>query len=120
VAVALGTLGRAWAAPAAALTHLGGWATAAVAAVATVVLNNLPAASLLAARTPAHPFWLLVGLNLGPNACVTGSLAWLLWLRAARGAGARPALGTATRLGLIVVPLSMAAALAALAATGTR
>ena len=51
---------------------------------------------LLAARTPPHPFALLIGLNLGPNLCVTGSLAWLLWLRAARGAGARPSLATAS------------------------
>jgi arsenical pump membrane protein len=47
------------------------------------LVNNLPAASLLAARTPPHPFALLVGLNLGPNLFVTGSLAWILWLRAA-------------------------------------
>jgi arsenical pump membrane protein len=120
VAVALGTLGRAWSGPAAALGHLDGWATAGVAALATVVLNNLPAASLLAARAVSHPFSLLVGLNLGPNLCVTGSLAWLLWLRAARGAGARPSLRRASILGLVAVPLSMAVALGALALTGTR
>ena len=119
VAVALGTLGRAWSGPAAALGHLDGWATAGVAALATVVLNNLPAASLLAARAVSHPFSLLVGLNLGPNLCVTGSLAWLLWLRAARGAGARPSLRRASLLGLVAVPLSMAVALGALALTGT-
>jgi arsenical pump membrane protein len=119
VAVALGTLGRAWSGPAAALGHLDGWATAGVAALATVVLNNLPAASLLAARAVSHPFSLLVGLNLGPNLCVTGSLAWLLWLRAARGAGARPSLRRASVLGLVAVPLSMAVALGALALTGT-
>ncbi len=83
-AVALGTLGRAWSGPAALLSHLSGWATAGFAAVAAAVVNNLPAASMLAARTPAHPFQLLIGLNLGPNLCVTGSLAWLLWLRSAR------------------------------------
>jgi arsenical pump membrane protein len=119
VAVALGTLGRAWSGPATLLAHLDGWATAAVAALATVVLNNLPAASLLAARTPSHPFALLVGLNLGPNLCVTGSLAWLLWLRAARGAGAAPSLARASRLGVVAVPLSMALALGALALTGS-
>jgi arsenical pump membrane protein len=119
VAVALGTLGRAWSGPAAALGHLDGWATAGVAAVAAVVLNNLPAASLLAARAVSHPFSLLVGLNLGPNLCVTGSLAWLLWLRAARGAGARPSLRRASILGLVAVPLSIAVALGALALTGT-
>jgi arsenical pump membrane protein len=118
VAVALGTLGRAWSGPAAALGHLNGWATAGVAALATVLLNNLPAASLLAARAVSHPFPLLVGLNLGPNLCVSGSLAWLLWLRAARGAGARPSLARASVLGLVAVPLSMAVALGALALTG--
>jgi arsenical pump membrane protein len=118
VAVALGTLGRAWSGPAAWLSHLNGWATAGVAGLATVVLNNLPAASLLAARTVSHPFSLLIGLNLGPNLCVTGSLAWLLWLRAARGAGAQPSLARASVLGLVAVPLSMAVALGALALTG--
>jgi arsenical pump membrane protein len=119
VAVALGALGRAWAGPATLLSHLDGVATAALAGLATVALNNLPAASLLAARAPSHPFALLVGLNLGPNLCVTGSLAWLLWLRAARGAGAAPSLARASRLGLVAVPLSMALALGALALTGT-
>jgi arsenical pump membrane protein len=119
VAVALGTLGRAWSGPAALMGHLNGWATAGVAALATVALNNLPAASLLAARAVSHPFSLLVGLNLGPNLCVTGSLAWLLWLRAARGAGARPSLARASVLGLVAVPLSMAVALGVLALTGS-
>jgi arsenical pump membrane protein len=119
VAVALGAVGRAWAGPAMLLAHLDGWATAAVAALATVALNNLPAASLLAARAPSHPFSLLIGLNLGPNLCVTGSLAWLLWLRAARGAGAEPSLARASRLGLVAVPLSMALALGALTLTGS-
>jgi arsenical pump membrane protein len=118
VAVIGGTLGRAWSGPAVLLSHLGGWATAGVAALATVALNNLPAASLLAARAVSHPFALLVGLNLGPNLCVTGSLAWLLWLRAARGAGARPSLRRASALGLVAVPVSMAVALGALAVTG--
>jgi arsenical pump membrane protein len=118
VAVALGTLGRAWSGPELLLSHLDGWATAGLAALAAVAVNNLPAASLLAAGPPGHPFALLVGLNLGPNLCVTGSLAWLLWLRAARGAGARPSLARASRLGIVAVPLAMALALGALALTG--
>jgi len=117
-AVALGTLGRAWSGPAVLLSHLSGWATAAFAAVATAVVNNLPAASMLAARTPPHPLQLLIGLNLGPNLCVTGSLAWLLWLRSARDAGAQPSLARASRLGVLAVPLSIAVAVAALAVTG--
>jgi arsenical pump membrane protein len=101
------------------LTHLGNVGTAATAGLTTVVVNNLPAASLLAARAPEHPFALIVGLNLGPNLCVTGSLAWLLWLRAARGVGARPSLRRASLLGAVSVPLSVAAALGALALTGS-
>jgi arsenical pump membrane protein len=117
-AVALGTLGRAWSGPAVLLSHLSGWATAAFAAIATAVVNNLPAASMLAARTPGHPLELLIGLNLGPNLCVTGSLAWLLWIRSARDAGAHPSLRRASRLGVLAVPLSIAVAVAALAVTG--
>jgi arsenical pump membrane protein len=70
-------------------------------------------------RTPPHPFALLVGLNIGPNLFVTGSLAWILWLRAARAAGARPSVARAARLGALAVPLSIAAALGALALTGS-
>jgi arsenical pump membrane protein len=118
VAVALGTLGRAWSGPATMLSHLDTWSTAGVAALVSVVVNNLPAASLLAARTPAHPFAMLIGLNLGPNLLVSGSLAWILWLKAARIAGARPSLARASRLGVVAVPLSMAAALVILSARG--
>jgi arsenical pump membrane protein len=118
-AVVLGTLGRAWSGPATLLSHLDSWGTAVVAALGSVVFNNLPAASLLAARTPSHPFALLIGLNLGPNLFVTGSLAWLLWLQAARTAGAQPSIARASRLGLVAVPLSMAAALGLLAMTGS-
>jgi arsenical pump membrane protein len=118
VAVALGTLGRVWSGPADLLAHLDRWGTAAVAAVSSVLVNNLPAASLLAARRPEHPFSLLIGLNLGPNLFVSGSLAWFLWLRAARSAGAHPSVAKASRLGLVAVPLSMACALAVLTLSG--
>jgi arsenical pump membrane protein len=117
-AVALGTLGRAWSGPMLLLSHLSAWPTAGFAALVSVAVNNLPAASLLAARAPAHAFALLIGLNVGPNLCVTGSLAWLLWLRSARDAGALPSLRRASLLGLLAVPLAMAVALAALGVTG--
>lgn len=120
LAVAMGTLGRAWSAPTTLLSHLDEWGTAGVGALAAVLFNNLPAASLLAARTPSHPFALLIGLNLGPNLLVTGSLAWFLWLRAARTAGADPSLMWATRLGLVAVPLSMIGAVGALMLTGSK
>jgi arsenical pump membrane protein len=114
IAVALGTLGRAWAGPSVLLSHLGSWATAALAAAATVVVNNLPAASLLSARALPHPFALLVGLNIGPNLFVSGSLAWVLWWRSATTARARPSLRAAAGLGLLSAPLALAAAMAVL------
>jgi arsenical pump membrane protein len=118
LAVALGTLGRSWAGPATLLSHLDAWGTAAVAALTSVLVNNLPAASLLAARQPPHPFALLIGLNVGPNLFVTGSLAWILWLRAAKAAGGRPDVGRASLLGLASVPLAMAAAVGLLVLSG--
>jgi arsenical pump membrane protein len=119
LAVGLGTLGRVWSGPATLLSHLDAWGTAAVAAVSSVLFNNLPAASLLAARTPTHPYSLLIGLNLGPNLFVTGSLAWILWLRSARNAGAEPSIRGASRIGLVAVPLSLAAAVGVLLLTGS-
>jgi arsenical pump membrane protein len=58
-------------------------------------------------------------LNLGPNLAVTGSLSALLWYRTARTVGARPRLLELTRLGVIVVPLSIAAALLAVHVAGS-
>jgi arsenical pump membrane protein len=118
VATALGTLGRSWSGPATLLSHLDSAGTALVGALASVVVNNLPAASLLAARVPPHPFALLVGLDIGPNLFVTGSLAWILWLRTVRATGATPPVSRAVVLGLVTAPLSAAAALALLSLTG--
>jgi arsenical pump membrane protein len=118
VAVALGTLGRSWSGPATLLSHLDAWGTAAVAAVIGVLVNNLPAASLLAAHRPPKPFSLLVGLNIGPNLFVTGSLAWVLWVRAARAAGGRPDLRKAVMLGLASAPLAIACAIGVLLGQG--
>jgi arsenical pump membrane protein len=120
VAVALGTVGRVWDGPATLLSHLDAWETAGVAAVSAVIVNNLPAASLLAAHHPPHPFSLLVGLNLGPNLFVTGSLAWFLWLRAARRAGAEPSIARASKYGAVAVPLSLACAVGVLLLSGAQ
>jgi arsenical pump membrane protein len=116
-AVAVGTFGRVLG-PSAGIFHLGSIPAALAGAGASVVVNNLPAASLLAAHRVSHPYALLVGLNLGPNLAVTGSLAWLIWRRTARAAGTTPSLARASRVGVVAVPVSMAFALAALAVTG--
>jgi arsenical pump membrane protein len=115
LAVALGTLARRWNGPASLLGHIGGTGDAVVGAAASVLLNNLPAATLLSAQRPPHPLELLVGLDLGPNLAVTGSLAAYLWWRAARTAGASPSALRVTLLGIGLAPLTIAGALVALA-----
>jgi len=117
VAVALGTVGRVWQAPAHLLDSSGVWAAAAIGAGASVLINNLPATVLFTARPAAHPDALLLGLDLGPNLAVTGSLSAVLWLQAARTVGARASIATYSRVGLLLVPVSLASSLAALAAT---
>ncbi len=111
--VALGALGATWSAPAELMGSAGRWQSAAIGAVGAVSINNLPAAVLLSARTPAHPRALLIGLDLGPNLAVTGSLSALLWFQAAKTLGTRPSLLAVSRIGVVVVPCSMAAALIA-------
>jgi arsenical pump membrane protein len=109
MAVALGTLARGWSGPARLVATAGRTETAVVGALAAVALNNLPAAVLLASRPPPHPTALLLGLNLGPNLAVTGSLSALIWFRAAKAVGVTPSAIRLTRLGVVLVPLSIAA-----------
>ena len=89
-----------------------------VAIVTAVALNNLPAAALLAGTPIHHPIALLIGLNLGPNLAVTGSLSSVLWFQAARSVSAQPSIPTYSRIGLFVVPASVIVALVASALTG--
>lgn len=111
VAVDLGVLGRAWSGPATLLAHTSAVVTAVVGAGASILVNNLPAASLLAARPPANAHALLIGLNLGPNLAVTGALSAILWLQAGRAAGASPSPWRYSAAGAVVTPVAMAVAL---------
>jgi len=112
--VSLGALARSIEALADLAETLSRWSTAGVAAGASLLINNLPAAVVLSAHPPLHPRALLVGLDLGPNLAVTGSLSAILWLRVARTIGARPSVGRYTQLGIVIVPITMAFALLAL------
>jgi arsenical pump membrane protein len=114
LAVALGSLGRSWRGPDRVLDSLDRWQTAGFGALASIGLNNLPAAVLLTPDPPPHPRALLLGLNLGPNLAITGSLSALLWLRVARSLGAQPSARRYSQLGLLIVPLSLAAAVGTL------
>jgi len=118
VAVGLGALARSWLGPAQLMSHLDSWASAGLAAAASVVVNNLPAASLLGAGRLMHPYAVLVGLDLGPNLMVSGSLAWIIWLRTARQAGVEPSIGRAVLLGAATAPLAIGAAVLMLSLTG--
>ena len=117
LAVSFGTLARRWSGPATLLGHLGGVGAAGLGAISSVAINNLPAATLLSAHPPPHPLPLLIGLNLGPNLAVTGSLSAYLWLQAARRADAYPSFKQSSLLGLALVPLTIATALGVLLLT---
>jgi hypothetical protein len=112
--LALGTIARAWHGPTELLDHASRWPTAALAALSANLINNLPAAVLFSAQAPPHPRALLLGLNLGPNLAITGSLSAYLWLQAAKATNAQPSIRTYSRLGLMLVPLTLAATLGAL------
>jgi arsenical pump membrane protein len=112
--VTLGAAARAWDTPSRLLVSGDPWTVAAIGAAASVIVNNLPAAVLLSAQPLPDPQALLLGLDIGPNLAVTGSLSALLWLQSARTVDADPSIGTYSRLGLLLAPLSLALALTTL------
>jgi arsenical pump membrane protein len=111
--VALGIAARSGFLPLGWLASAGPAATAGFAGLTSVAVNNLPAAVLLSSAGHLQSQALLIGLNVGPNLMVTGSLAVLLWWRAARGAGAKPSVLAYSRQGLLLAPAAMLAALLA-------
>lgn len=111
VAVLLGTLARGVSSLGRIAAHTGRWSSAWIGAGAAVLVNNLPAASVLSAHASAHPRALLLGLDLGPNLAVTGSLSAVLWLQVARAEGARPSIVRYSLLGLALVPVTLTLAL---------
>ncbi|CAB3837413.1 arsenic transporter [Achromobacter mucicolens] len=96
------------------------WAGGVGAALSGNVINNLPAglmagtlarmADLPSATTAA----LLIGIDLGPNLSVSGSLATLLWLLAVRREGMHISALSFLRLGIVVMPPALILALGAL------
>ncbi|MFJ6064331.1 SLC13 family permease [Streptomyces tendae] len=91
---------------------------AAVAAVLANLVNNLPAVlallPLAATGGPAQILAVLIGVNLGPNLTYVGSLATLLWRRILHRHGIEVELGRFTVLGLLTVPVTVAASTVAL------
>jgi arsenical pump membrane protein len=109
--VALGTLARHWDGPAELIGGASGPETAGLAALSTVLVNNLPSAALYSAHAVDHSRMLLLGLNVGPNLAVTGALSALLWFRAAREVDARPSLLEFSRRGIPLALIAMGAAI---------
>ncbi len=93
----------------------------AAAAIATNAVNNLPlglvAGSMIhgAHLAPRIASALLIGVDVGPNLSVTGSLATILWLVALRREGLDVSAWRFLLLGSIVMPPALIAALAAVA-----
>jgi arsenical pump membrane protein len=85
-------------------------------AVLSNLVNNLPAGLLagqsLAAAGAASSLRsaVLVGVDLGPNLSVTGSLATILWLIALRREGLHVSTAQFLRTGLLVMPPALLAA----------
>jgi arsenical pump membrane protein len=88
------------------------------------LLNNLPAGLIAgtgvqAAQVPAPiASAVLIGIDLGPNLSVTGSLATILWLTALRRAGVQVRARDFLLLGAVIMPPALALSLAALLVAG--
>ncbi|MDE1163343.1 MAG: ArsB/NhaD family transporter [Acidobacteriaceae bacterium] len=97
--------------------QIGAVVAACVVAVANNVVNNLPlgliAGSTLAATHThglvAHA--VLIGVDLGPNLSITGSLATILWLLALRREGVRVTGAQFLRVGVVVMPAALLASM---------
>jgi arsenical pump membrane protein len=95
------------------------WGAGGLIAVASNFINNLPAgliaSSTIAATHPPQTVTdaLLIGVDLGPNFSVTGSLATILWLTAIRREGASVGFWDFLKVGILTTPMALGAALAA-------
>ncbi len=96
------------------------WAAGVLIGLACNLMNNLPAGLTAGSAVQATGIpdrvtsAILVGVDLGPNLSVTGSLATILWLAALRREGVRVSAWAFLRLGLLVMPPALLLALAGL------
>ena len=103
---------------------LAAWVSGVVLAVGCNLLNNLPAGLVAGrvveiAQVPEHVrAAVLIGVDLGPNLSVTGSLATILWLTALRREGQSVGAWTFLKLGALVMPPALLLAVAGAFAFG--
>lgn len=95
------------------------WTVGIATAVGDNIANNLPV-GLIAGSVAANDHLptpvvgaMLIGVDLGPNLSITGSLATILWLVALRREALHVGAWRFLRLGLLVTPPALLAALAA-------
>jgi arsenical pump membrane protein len=95
---------------------------AAVGAVASNLVNNLPAYLVIephaAQGGDIRLLALLVGTNVGPMVLLWGSLATLLWRERCRARGVEVSARQFATLGLVGVPIVLVATTLALTVTG--
>jgi arsenical pump membrane protein len=100
------------------------WLSGMVLAVGCNLANNLPAGLVAGrvveiAKVPEHVrAAVLIGVDLGPNLSVTGSLATILWLTALRREGLRVTAWGFLKLGVLVMPPALVLAIAGAFAFG--
>ena len=96
------------------------WGAGLVVALASNLMNNLPAGLIAASAVreagapPDVAAAALIGVDLGPNLSITGSLATILWLTALRREGLDVSAWAFLKIGAVVAPPALAAALAGL------
>ena len=96
------------------------WGAGTGIALACNLINNLPMGLIAGSIvTTAQPDPLIqgaitIGIDLGPNLSVTGSLATILWLTAIRREGEDVSAWQFLRLGMLVMPVALLLALAGL------
>lgn len=98
-------------------TMAGVFATGFVVGIANNLVNNLPLGLIagstvhVARASPAITDAVLIGVDLGPNLSITGSLATILWLIALRREKVNVGFWDFFRIGVVAMPVAMIVAL---------
>lgn len=93
--------------------HITAWAAGLCTALGSNIMNNLPVGLFAGAALQASHVSttiqnaVLVGVDLGPNLSVTGSLATILWLSALRREGYEVGFFNFLKLGLLVMTIPL-------------
>ena len=89
------------------------WSVGLVVALASNLMNNLPVGLIVGSVVAADQLpsqvvgAMLIGVDLGPNLSVTGSLATILWLVVLRREGLEIGTWNFLRLGILVMPTAL-------------